>query len=97
MMIAKMGKDSPVLSRYQIGGNAEEISLRAEAWMSEMRSAAPQDKPPAPPAGAHEGYHSITPYLQVEGAQRLIQFLKELSAQKRCSACRAGIRSRMRN
>jgi PhnB protein len=28
------------------------------------------------PAGAPEGYHSITPYLQVEGAAKLIEFLR---------------------
>jgi len=38
--------------------------------------ATPQQKPASEPAGAPEGYHSITPYLQVKGAQRLIEFLK---------------------
>jgi PhnB protein len=66
-----------IVSTHKEDLSSEEISVRAEAWMSEMRTGAPQEKPPAPPAGAPEGYHSITPYLQVEGAQRLIQFLKE--------------------
>jgi PhnB protein len=54
-----------------------EISRRAEAWMRQMRTSAAQEKPAAQTAGAPEGYHSLTPYLQVNGAQRLIEFLKD--------------------
>src|SRR5215471_6649282 len=54
-----------------------QISQRAQAWMNEMRTAAARGKQSAPPAGAPEGYHSITPYLQVKGAQRFIEFLKD--------------------
>ncbi len=53
----------------------EEMERRAEAWMKEMMQAAPQEKPASEPAGAPEGYHSITPYLQVKGAAKLIEFL----------------------
>jgi PhnB protein len=53
-----------------------EMSQRAETWMSEMRIAASRAKPAAQPAGTPEGYHSLTPYLQVHGAHRLIEFLQ---------------------
>jgi PhnB protein len=54
----------------------EEMARRAAAWMKEMQSA-PQEKPTIEPAGAPEGYHSITPYLQVRGAAKLIEFLRD--------------------
>jgi PhnB protein len=41
---------------------------------AEMEAAA---HPPAPPAWLPEGFHSITPYLQVKGAAELIDFLKQ--------------------
>jgi PhnB protein len=66
-----------IVSTHKEDLSSEEISLRAEVWMSEMHSAAPQDKPQPTAAGAPEGYHSITPYLQVKGAQRLIEFLSD--------------------
>jgi PhnB protein len=53
----------------------EEMTRRAAAWMKEMQSSTPE-KPETALAGAPEGYHSITPYLQVKGAAQLIEFLK---------------------
>jgi PhnB protein len=66
-----------IVSTHKEDLTSEEISRRAEVWMNEMHTAAARKKPAAQPAGAPEGYHSITPYLQVEGAQRLIEFLKQ--------------------
>ena len=64
-----------IVSTHKEDVAQEEMARRAEAWMKEMQSA-PQTKPTIEPAGAPEGYHSITPYLQVKGAQRLIEFLE---------------------
>jgi PhnB protein len=64
-----------IVSTHQEDVAAEEMTRRAEAWMKEMQSA-PQEKPTIEVAGAPEGYHSITPYLQVKGAVKLIEFLK---------------------
>lgn len=69
-----------IVSTHKEDLSSEEISQRAEAWVSERRTAAPLEKPPTPAARAPEGYHSITPYLQVNGAQRLIEFLKQAFA-----------------
>jgi PhnB protein len=65
-----------IVSTHKEDLTPEEISRRAEAWMNEMQAAASREKPAAEPAGAPKGYHSITPHLQVKGAQRLIEFLK---------------------
>jgi PhnB protein len=65
-----------IVSTHKEDLTPEEISRRAAAWMKEMESGAPQEKSVPEPAGAPEGYHSVTPYLQVKGAQRLIDFLK---------------------
>lgn len=62
-----------IVSTHKEDMAPQEMTRRAEEWMKEMESAAEPEKP----AGAPEGYHSITPYLQVKGAARLIQFLTE--------------------
>jgi PhnB protein len=49
----------------------EEMSRRAAEWMREMESALASQ-----PEGAPAGYHSVTPYLQVKGAAKMIDFLK---------------------
>jgi PhnB protein len=54
----------------------EEMSRRVAEWMKEMESA-PPPKPASQPAGAPEGYHTITPYLQVKDAAKMIEFLKK--------------------
>jgi PhnB protein len=66
-----------IVSTHKEDLTPEEVTRRTEAWMNEMQAAALRRQPAAEPAGAPEGYHSITPYLQVKGAQRLIEFLKE--------------------
>jgi PhnB protein len=65
-----------IVSTHKEDLTPDEITHRMEAWMQEMQSAAAEKKPAGKPAGAPEGYHSITPYLQVNGAQRLVDFLK---------------------
>jgi PhnB protein len=64
-----------IVSTHKEDVAPEEMTRRAEAWMREMQSG-PQEKPTMEPAGAPEGYHSITPYLQVKGAAKLIEFLE---------------------
>jgi PhnB protein len=54
----------------------DEMASRAEAWMQQMQASVPS-KPAVEIAGAPEGYHSITPYLQVKGAAKLIEFLRD--------------------
>src|SRR5215472_15081999 len=66
-----------IVSTHKEDLTPAQIPQRAEAWMNEMRTAAARGKQSAPPAGAPESYHSITPYLQVKGAQRFIEFLKD--------------------
>jgi PhnB protein len=66
-----------IVSTHREDLTPAEISRRAEAWISQMQADAAREKTAAQPAGAPEGYHSITPYLQVKGAQRFIEFLKE--------------------
>jgi PhnB protein len=66
-----------IVSTHKEDLTPEEMAHRMDAWMAEMQSAASAKKPADEPAGAPEGYHSITPYLQVNGAQRLIEFLKD--------------------
>jgi len=65
-----------IVSTHKEDVSPEEMTRRAEAWMKEMQGA-PQQKPTIEPAGTPEGYHSITPYLQVKGAAKLIEFLRE--------------------
>jgi PhnB protein len=64
-----------IVSTHREDLTPAEISRRAEAWISEMQSA--REEPSVQPASAPEGYHSITPYLQVQGAQHLIRFLND--------------------
>lgn len=67
-----------IVSTHKEDLTPDEMARRAEAWMKKMEAAASAQAPPAvQPAGAPEGYHSITPYLQVTGASRLIEFLKD--------------------
>src|SRR5262249_8911344 len=65
-----------IVSTHKEDLTPAEISRRAEAGMNDMQTPPARERP-AHPAGAPEGYHSITPYLQVKGAQRFIEFLKE--------------------
>jgi len=65
-----------IVSTHKEDLTPEEVSRRAEAWMNEMQAAVPLRQPAVEPGGAPAGYHSITPYLQVKGAQRLIEFIK---------------------
>jgi PhnB protein len=65
-----------IVSTHKEDVAPEEMAARAEAWMNSMQSVQPA-KPELAAAGAPEGYHSVTPYLQVKGASRLIQFLKD--------------------
>jgi PhnB protein len=65
-----------IVSTHKEDLTPEEVSRRAQAWIDEMQAASAGKKTPAEAAGAPEGYHSITPYLQVKGAQDLIEFLK---------------------
>ncbi|HLI79785.1 MAG TPA: VOC family protein, partial [Candidatus Binataceae bacterium] len=62
-----------IVSTHREDMAPQEMTRRAAEWMKEMESTASPEKP----AGAPEGYHSITPYLQVKGAARFIEFLKE--------------------
>jgi PhnB protein len=64
-----------IVSTHKEDVAPEEMTRRAEAWMKEMQASAPK-KPAIEVAGAPEGYHSITPYLQVKGAAKLIEFLR---------------------
>jgi PhnB protein len=64
-----------IVSTHKEDLTPAQISQRAEAWMNEMRTTSSGATQSARPAGAPEGYHSITPYLQVKGAQRFIEFL----------------------
>ena len=66
-----------IVSAHKEDLTPAQISQRAEAWMNEMRTTAARGKQSARPAGAPEGYHSITPYLQVKEAQSFIEFLKD--------------------
>ncbi len=70
-----------IVSTHKEDVAPEEMTRRAEAWMNEMQSAAPEGKAATEVAGAPEGYHSITPYLQVEGAAKMIELMPQL-----CSA-----------
>ena len=63
-----------IVSTHKEDVTAAEMTRRAEEWMKAMPSA-PEEKPVVEVAGAPEGYHSITPYLVVNGASRLIEFL----------------------
>ncbi len=63
-----------IVSTHKEDVAPDEMARRAEEWMKAMPSA-PEEKPVIAVAGAPEGYHSITPYLQVKGATRLIEFL----------------------
>jgi PhnB protein len=65
-----------IVSTHREDMTPQEMSRRAEEWMKEMQSTE-AERPVPEPAGAPEGYHSVTPYLQVRDATRLIQFLKE--------------------
>ncbi len=65
-----------IVSTHKEDVPPEEMSRRVEAFMKEMQTA-PQESQVAAAAGAPEGYHSITPYLQVKGAARLIEFLRD--------------------
>ena len=64
-----------IVSTHKEDVAPEELASRAEAWMKKMQSATPE-KSAAEVAGAPEGYHSITPYLQVKDAAKLIEFLR---------------------
>ncbi|HEY6395165.1 MAG TPA: VOC family protein, partial [Candidatus Binataceae bacterium] len=56
----------------------EEMNRRMEAWAREQAAQGPQEEEsPMAVKPVPEGFHSITPYLQVEGAARLIDFLKQ--------------------
>ena len=63
-----------IVSTHKEDVAPDEMARRAEEWMKAMGSA-PDEKPLTEVAGAPEGYHSITPYLQVKGASKLIEFL----------------------
>jgi PhnB protein len=63
-----------IVSTHKEDVTAAETTRRAEEWMKAIPSA-PEEKPVVEVAGAPEGYHSITPYLVVNGASRLIEFL----------------------
>ena len=65
-----------IVSTHKEDMSPDEMKRRAEQWMREMQSA-PAEKPPTEVVGAPEGYHSVTPYLQVHGASKLIEFLRE--------------------
>jgi PhnB protein len=66
-----------IVSTHKEDLTPEEVSRRAATWASEMQAATLRRQPAAQPEGAPEGYHSITPYLQVKGAHRLMEFLKD--------------------
>lgn len=55
----------------------EEMSRRMEAYAREQAAQARPEKSPIAVKPVPEGFHSITPYLQVEGAASLIDFLKQ--------------------
>ena len=63
-----------IVSTHKEDVAPEEMTRRVAEWMKPMPSA-PAETPAAEVAGAPEGYHSITPYLQVKGASKLIEFL----------------------
>lgn len=64
-----------IVSTHKEDLTPEEMARRAEEWMKAMPSA-PEKKLAVELAGAPEGYHSVTPYLQVKGATKLIEFLR---------------------
>ncbi|HEY2663099.1 MAG TPA: VOC family protein, partial [Candidatus Binataceae bacterium] len=64
-----------IVSTHKEDVAPEEMTRRMVAWMRETPSA-PQSKPALEVGGVPEGYHSITPYLQVKGASKLVEFLK---------------------
>jgi len=61
-----------IISTHKEDLAPEEMERRAAEWLKPMTVESALEKP----AGAPEGYHSITPYLQVNGAAKLIEFLK---------------------
>ncbi len=63
-----------IVSTHKEDVAPEEMTRRVAEWMKPLPSA-PAETPAAEVAGAPEGYHSITPYLQVKGASKLIGFL----------------------
>jgi PhnB protein len=63
-----------IVSTHKEDVAPDEMSRRAAEWMKAMPGAPPA-KPVPEVTGAPEGYHSITPYLQVQGAAKLIEFL----------------------
>jgi PhnB protein len=65
-----------IVSTHKEDVAPDEMSRRVAEWMKGMKSA-PPPKPASQPEGAPEGYHSITPYLQVKGATKMIEFLKK--------------------
>jgi len=64
-----------IVSTHKEDVSPEEMSRRVVEWMKEEAESAPPPKPASQPLGAPEGYHSITPYLQVNGAAKMIEFL----------------------
>jgi PhnB protein len=55
----------------------DEMRRRSEAYAAEQAAEARREEAPAMAVKpVPEGFHSITPYLQVDGAARLIDFLK---------------------
>ncbi len=64
-----------IVSTHKEDVALEEMSRRAAEWMKAMPSE--PGKPAVEVAGAPEGYHSITPYLQVHGASKLVEFLTD--------------------
>jgi PhnB protein len=66
-----------IVSTHKEDLTPAELSQRSGAWLNDMRIVASRKEPAAQPAGAPEGYHTITPYLQVKGAQHFIEFLKD--------------------
>ena len=63
-----------IVSTHKEDVTPEEMSRRAEAWMKEASAA--ETKPPIEFGAAPEGFHTLTPYLQVQGAAKMIDFLK---------------------
>jgi PhnB protein len=64
-----------IVSTHKEDVAPEEMTRRMKEWMKETDRGVPGE-PARKVSGAPEGYHSITPYLQVEGASKLIEFLK---------------------
>jgi PhnB protein len=65
-----------IVSTHKEDLTPDQMTNRAEAWMQEMASGTPE-KPATEVVGAPEGFHSVTPYLQVKGAAKLIEFLRD--------------------